>query len=128
MHCLARLGSSSRNVALGWSFLAAWCCALAVPMAQAREAEWIWSPAYEKEAAPIGACYFRKSFPLGAPEHGTIQIACDDNYELYVNGRHVGGGKNWKVLDEYDITKYLEVGQNTIAVKAIPRDSWRAWP
>ncbi|MGD9721035.1 MAG: c-type cytochrome [Pirellulales bacterium] len=95
------------------------CAALTSKRALGREAEWIWSPAYEKELAPEGTCYFRKSFPLGAPEHGVIQIACDDSYELYVNGHHVGSGKNWKALDVYDITKQLVVGQNTIAVKAV---------
>ncbi len=114
----ARPSAVARVVALGLSLLAAIGCTLAAEGASAREAEWIWSPAYEKEAAPTGTCYFRKSFHLGAPEHGLVQIACDDSYELYVNGQHVGGGKNWKVLDEYDITKYLEIGQNTVAVKA----------
>ncbi len=114
----ARSSAVAHVVALGLSLLAAIGCTLTAASASAREAEWIWSPAYEKEAAPTGACYFRKSFHLGAPENGIIQIACDDNYELYVNGRDVGGGKNWKVLDEYDITKYLETGQNTVAVKA----------
>src|SRR5262249_23531815 len=91
---------------------------LSAPGAAAKEAQWIWSPAYEKEMAPEGTCYFRKTFSLGAPEQGTIQVAADDSYELYVNGRHVGGGTNWKVLDSYDVTKYLVQGTNTVAVKA----------
>jgi putative heme-binding domain-containing protein len=86
--------------------------------AAAKEAEWIWSAAYEKELAPQGDCFFRKSFNLGAPQHGAIHIACDDKYELYVNGRHVGNGSNWKALDSYDVTKYLLQGINTVAVKA----------
>ena len=53
------------------------------------------------------------------PNSGTIQIACDDSYELYVNGRQIGTGQNWKVLDVYDITKYLVQGTNTVAVKAV---------
>jgi putative heme-binding domain-containing protein len=106
---------AARFVALG----IAMCWLAAGPQAMAKEAEWIWSAAYEKELAPAGTCYFRKSFHLGAPEHGVIQISCDDSYELYVNGRHVGGGKNWKILDVYDITKYLTAGQNTVAVKAV---------
>lgn len=88
-------------------------------VAPAKEAQWIWSPAYEKEQAPEGTCYFRKTFSLGAPENGTVQIACDDSYDLYVNGRHVGSGQNWKVLDVYDITKYLAQGLNTVAIKAV---------
>ena len=95
-------------------------------IAQGKESEWIWSPAYEKEQAPAGTCYFRKSFNLGAPEQGTIQIACDDAYELYVNGRLVGNGDNWKSLDVYDITKMLVQGQNTVAVKATNNDQGSA--
>ena len=87
-------------------------------VAAAKEAQWIWSPAYEKELAPAGTCYFRKTFTLTAAEHGTVQISCDDSYELFVNGRHVGSGQNWKVLDVYDVTKYLVQGLNTVAVKA----------
>lgn len=84
----------------------------------AAEAQWIWSPAYEKEAAPVGECYFRKTFALATPEHGEIQIAADDGYQLYVNGRLVGSGQHWKALDVYDITKYLVSGMNVVAVKA----------
>jgi putative heme-binding domain-containing protein len=89
-----------------------------VQAAQAKEAQWIWSPAYEKELAPEGICFFRKTFNLQAPESGVVQIACDDSYELYVNGRPMGNGQNWKVLDVHDITRYLVRGANTIAVKA----------
>src|SRR3981081_4257295 len=55
---------------------------------------------------------------MGKPERGEIQIACDDEYELYVNGRNVGTGNKWKALDVYDITKHLVQGFNCIAVKA----------
>jgi hypothetical protein len=53
------------------------------------------------------------------PENGIVQITGDDSYELYVNGRHVGAGQNWKILDVYDVTKYLVQGANTVAVKAV---------
>jgi putative heme-binding domain-containing protein len=95
-----------------------WAALLAPAAVHAKEAQWIWSPAYEKELAPQDVCYFRKTFNLGAPEHGVVQVSCDDNYDLYVNGRHVGSGQNWKVLDVYDITRYLVQGPNTVAIKA----------
>ena len=41
-------------VAAGWITVSQTCAA--------KEAEWIWSPAYEKELAPPGVCYFRKTF------------------------------------------------------------------
>lgn len=104
--------------ALGWLW-ALGLTALPASVGAAKEAQWIWSPAYEKEQAPQGTCYFRKRFELGQPENGTLQISCDDSYELYINGRQVGAGQNWKVLDTYDVTKYLLAGPNTIAVKAV---------
>jgi putative membrane-bound dehydrogenase-like protein len=110
----------------GWSGSAIALCVLAgcwmslahASPAAAKEAQWIWSPAYEKELAPQGVCFFRKTFRVESPEHGRIQIACDDAYDLYVNGRLVGSGQNWKALDVYDITRFLTPGDNTVAVKA----------
>ena len=84
----------------------------------ADDVQWIWSPAFEKELAPQGACYFRKTFDLTSPEQGEIQISADDKYELFVNGRRIGGGENWKKLDVYDFTKYLTSGPNVVAIKA----------
>jgi putative heme-binding domain-containing protein len=89
------------------------------PDKQQQEMKWIWSPAQTVEKKiPPGVCYFRKSFPLGQPESGEVQISCDNAYELYVNGRPAGEGDNWRVMKSHDITKYLSAGRNTVAVKA----------
>lgn len=109
--------STTRQVGRLLLALAAALCGLGSRSSLAGEAQWIWSPAYEKEAAPTGDCYFRKSFTLATPEHGEIQIAADDRYELYVNGRLVGSGQHWKALDVFDVTKYLVSGLNVVAVK-----------
>jgi putative heme-binding domain-containing protein len=84
----------------------------------AEDVQWIWSPAYEKEQAPEGVCCFRKSFNLSKPESGEIQITADDRYQLFVNGRQVGKGDQWKKLDSYDITEFLVAGPNVVAVLA----------
>lgn len=81
--------------------------------------QWIWFTDQAATKAPSGNCYFRKVFRLGTPEAGRIEIAADNLYELYVNGRLVGRGDNWKRLDVYDIQRYLVQGQNTIAVRAV---------
>ncbi len=114
---------SQRLLAVATLILSTWLVGGSV---HAEEAEWIWSPAYEKELAPPGECFFRKTFTLGTPEQGEIQIGCDDRYELFVNGHQVGTGTNWKVLDVYDITEQLVAGPNTIAVKAINSDQGSA--
>lgn len=104
--------------------LAAWGLALAASLSGARtaaadEAQWIWSPAHEKESTPAATCYFRKSFEVAQPQRGEVQIAADDGYELFVNGRRVAGGNDWKRLDTIDITAYLTGGSNTLAVKVV---------
>jgi putative membrane-bound dehydrogenase-like protein len=101
--------------AFGLIFVVAATC---VTARAADNVQWIWSPAFEKEAAPKGSCYFRKTFNLTKPEQGEIQIGGDDSYELFINGRRVGGGENWKKLDAYDVTKFLVAGSNVIAVRA----------
>ncbi len=86
--------------------------------ASAQEAQWIWSPADDGQSStPAGTCFFRRGFDLNQPEAGEVQIAADESYELYVNSRKVGEGKNWHVMDVYDITKYLVAGRNAVAVK-----------
>ncbi len=98
----------------------------AKPAIAPHEAQWIWSPAAEeitKTASPLGTCYFRRSFEMTQPESGEVQITADESYELYVNGRKVGDGHNWHVMDIHDITKFLKPGHNTVAVMAAKTDN-----
>ncbi len=90
------------------------------------DVQWIWSPSYEKEGVPQIDCFFRKTFHLEDPEQGSVQITCDDKYELFVNGAQVGSGESWKTLDQYDITKHLVSGQNVVAVRASNTDGQTA--
>ncbi|MDX1962124.1 MAG: HEAT repeat domain-containing protein [Pirellulales bacterium] len=83
---------------------------------------WIWSPAQDNEI-PAGTCYFRKTFELAQPESADIQITADNAYELFVNGRSVGKGDKWQLLDTYDISKYLIKGRNCVAVKVENTDT-----
>ena len=90
---------------------------LAARVASAQEAQWIWSPE-QTGNIPAGTCYFRKTFTMTNPGSRRNPDHLRRRYELFVNGQHVGKGENWKVLDVYDITKFLVRGPNTIAVKA----------
>ncbi len=82
------------------------------------EAQWIWSSDGEGTTFPPGAVYFRKVFSVQNPEVAQIEITADDRYELYVNGRRVGAGQDWKKLDTYDLLPLLFRGRNVIAVRA----------
>lgn len=82
------------------------------------EAEWIWAKDHEKGAVPAKAtCYFRRTFSIKMPEAGSVTIAADDAYELFVNGQKIGNGTGTKKLLEYDITKALARGLNVVAIK-----------
>ncbi len=85
--------------------------------AVAKEAYWIWSPEQTKNEVPEGSCYFRKDFTVQDPLRVQATIAADDEYELYVNGQKIGDGRSYRELDEYNITKYVKRGHNTIAVR-----------
>src|SRR5690349_16465815 len=86
-------------------------------VAVGQEAQWIWSPDHEKNDIPRGSCYFRKTFDMRMPEQGQVIVACDDKYELYVNGRFIASGEGWKKLNRHDILDYLGRGGNVVAIK-----------
>ncbi len=91
-------------------------------------ANWIWDSEIPATLPEEGDVWmnFRKSFTLDSlPEQAVIaKIAAESRYWLYVNGKLAvfeGGLKRGVdrengYFDNVDITKYLQVGQNTIAV------------
>ena len=88
-----------------------------------RQARWI---------APAGAeghkpCHFRVEKVLefaAVPEHLTVQVACDGNYLLEVNGQRVGRGpargtQTVAYYDEYDAAPFLHEGGNRFSVLCV---------
>jgi putative membrane-bound dehydrogenase-like protein len=92
-------------------------CGTLLTQVAAQEAQWIWSPAHDKDDVPQVTCHFRKQISLGPVDQGTITIIADDEYELFVNGRRMGSGSGTDELVEYDVSRYLSRGRNIIAVK-----------
>ena len=87
----------------------------------AEEAQWIWaSGSTAEESIPEGAtCLFRKAINLRVEATGKIEIAADDQYELFINGTQIGSGSSSRRVDEYDISRYLQVGRNMVAVRVV---------
>lgn len=104
-----------RNVLLvGFISLAAIC----IPsLGRAGEAEWIWNSASATVAKPGDVSYFRRPINLRVEVVGTIEITADDAYDLYVNGRKVGSGASRREAESYDVTDFLTVGRNVVAVR-----------
>lgn len=87
--------------------------------AHAAEAEWIWTTASPTSVKAGETGYFRRPINLRVEAVGNIEITADDAYELYVNGRKVGAGTSNRQTDNYDITDFLTVGRNVVAVRVL---------
>lgn len=85
----------------------------------AAEAQWIWSADLAAdEAVQVGqTCWFRKVLNLRERGEGILEIAADDQYEVRVNGRVIGKGESYRAMKEFDVSDYLEVGRNVVAIR-----------
>jgi putative membrane-bound dehydrogenase-like protein len=90
------------------------------------DAQWIWSPAQTKNEVPAGACYFRKTFTAQSTAEAQIQITADNRFELFVNGRPIATGADWRQMQIHDITSHLRSGKNVVAVKVTNDDTGAA--
>ncbi|QDT58944.1 Cytochrome c [Stieleria bergensis] len=126
-----RLAGSHRFIhsQLGSALL---CCAaivvgmfVATSMASAEEqSQWIWRfGASPEDSIPVGEqCFFRKSINLRVPATVKIEIAADDEYELFVNGTRVGSSVQSRTVDSYNATKHFQVGRNLVAIRVRNRN------
>jgi putative heme-binding domain-containing protein len=88
------------------------------------EPQWIWFDEGDPAAqAPAETRYFRKVFKLkGAAEKAVdeaeLDITADDQFTVWVNGKLVGTGDNWRRVYRFDLRTLLKNGENVIAVEA----------
>ena len=100
------------STCMPWSFAAAQTDAIPT-------ANWIWSAERTAGNSPAGICYFRKTFIIPEKSQGSIDLACDDQYTLYVNGIKVAIGSGPANLQRHQLTPYLQAGRNVVAIEAI---------
>ncbi|KAF9044047.1 hypothetical protein BJ165DRAFT_1594727 [Panaeolus papilionaceus] len=77
-----------------------------VPPPAMKGASWIWTPEYKiNSQPPVGTTRtFRRTIVTETPVNAlTLEIAADDLYTVYVNGKLVGSGKSWIDPDRYTI-------------------------
>lgn len=83
------------------------------------EAQWIWfDEGNPVENAPAGKVWFRKEVRGHGPSTGQIRVACDDAFELWVNGQKIGSGKAGKSY-RFNLNGIVERGINVIAIEAV---------
>jgi signal transduction histidine kinase len=79
--------------------------------------QWIW----ETNTTDKQICRFWKSFEIPSDAKistATVRITVDNGYTLYLDGREIGRGSDWRTVSEYDITRLLEPGHHVLAVDA----------
>lgn len=124
-------GSDPKRSASWFGFARAGAAGLAAMVAAggiaaadtAETAQWIWYPDRDPAQVDQVARYFRRTFPLAHPEAGRLEITCDDEYELFVNGERVGGDATLETMEVFDVTAKLVDGENVVAVRAVNKQA-----
>jgi alpha-L-rhamnosidase len=85
-------------------------------------ARWIWYPGENAAAAaPVATRYFRKEFTI-PEDRQPISVLCavtaDNRFTLFVNGRQLRTGSNFKQAIAVEISEDLHVGKNVVAIEA----------
>jgi hypothetical protein len=85
-------------------------------------ARWIWS-AEGNPAAAAAVCkrYFWASVEVGTGvevDSARVVMTADNGFELWINGRQVGVGDNFKRAYVFDVAPFLKQGRNVVAVAA----------
>ena len=75
-----------------------------------------------RAAYPKVTVTFARQFPCQRKYTGYIEVAADDTYQVFVNGKEVGNGSSWEVFQHFDISSELKKGKNVIAVKVSNRN------
>ncbi len=83
-------------------------------------AKWIWLEEGDPSvAAPVARRYFQRVLVLPADakvESATASLTADNTFELWVNGKRVGTGDNFREVAEFEIGARLKPGTNVLAV------------
>jgi two-component sensor histidine kinase len=76
---------------------------------------WIWdAKAYDRQT-----CRLWRSFviPKSTVTKALLRITCDNGYRLFLDGREIGRGSDWRTLSVFDVTWLLNPGLHVLAVE-----------
>ncbi len=81
--------------------------------------KWVWKDAGAGQSPAGETVFFRYEFEIDSlPLASSIVTTCDNQFELFVNGKHVAKGTDWAAPITSDIRPELKVGKNVILVQA----------
>jgi len=78
---------------------------------------WIWAAeTYDKQTVHLWRSF---EIPQGTTvAKANLRITVDNAYKLFLDGRQLGMGSDWRSLTEYDISQILDAGRHVLAVDA----------
>ncbi|HXR06452.1 MAG TPA: ATP-binding protein [Candidatus Acidoferrum sp.] len=83
---------------------------------------WIWAAqTFDRQT-----CLLWRSFEIPASTRVTqawMTMTVDNEYTLFLDGRNVGRGAEWRHLGKYDLTQLLSPGKHVLAVEAYNVDA-----
>lgn len=93
--------------------------------------QFIWAP-FETEKPPQMVYFTKKISFHEQPPPREAKISAKEHYKFYVNGVLVGQddpeeGDEWETAETYDLSPYLKVGDNMLAVEVISKDDDEYW-
>ncbi len=77
---------------------------------------WIWTTNFTDKQT----CRLWRSFTLpntNGVRKANLRLTADNSYRLYLDGREIGQGGNWRSLTDYDVTWLLGSGSHVLAVE-----------
>jgi signal transduction histidine kinase len=78
---------------------------------------WIWTERTFNQQT----CQLWRSFelpPSASVTHARLRMTADNEFTLFLDGRELGRGAEWRELFDYDLTALLSPGRHTLAVAA----------
>lgn len=84
---------------------------------------WIWS---QNGFGPDNTnVWFERKIRLdNVPEEAFFVAAGDDSFELFVNGKRIGGVNDWSKPGRFEVTQELKKGDNSIIVRVFNFQAW----
>ncbi|MFW2845273.1 alpha-L-rhamnosidase C-terminal domain-containing protein [Lactiplantibacillus plantarum] len=95
-------------------------------MSKRQNAAWIWTQDWSSKDQQVARLVcFRKRIQINEHvEKASLKVTADSRYKLFINSKFVqvgplkGNRQKW-YYDQIDITKYLHLGSNTIAIQVL---------
>lgn len=77
------------------------------------KAQWVWA----NQPANNQKVWFRQTFSVKSnPKSARLYTTCDNRMTIWINGKQAGKSSGWESPIQQDVTKFLNIGTNTIAI------------